>query len=105
MFLPILHFNLCWPSLTPSKFIVLKDTYVNTCLKYTGETQSHTVVLYMIYCTNEDKQESISFINKILRGVSQMYVRYKTCPSNKKKEKAFLFSSSLYILTHSDTLE
>lgn len=86
-------------------FTVLKDIYVNICLKYTGETQSHTVVLNMINCANEDRQESMSFINKIPRGVSQTYVTgYRAYLSN-KKGKTFLFSSSLYILTHSDTLE
>lgn len=67
-----------------SKFIVLKDMYVNTCLKYIEDAQSCTIILYIIHCANEDRQESITFVNKILRDVSQMYVKwYKACLSNK----------------------
>lgn len=67
-----------------SKFIVLKDMYVNTCLKYIEDAQSHTIILYVIHCANEDGQESITFVNKIPRDVSQIYVKwYKACLSNK----------------------
>lgn len=49
---------------------MLKDPYVNTCLKYTGETQNHIIILFVIHCANEDRQESMPFIDKIPRGVS-----------------------------------
>ena len=92
VFLLILHFNLCWPSLIPSKFIVLKDTYVYICLKYTEETQSCKIILYTILCASKGRHESTSFINKIPGGVSQMCVKdTKHVYQTKKKEKIFCF--------------
>lgn len=40
-----------------SKFIVLKDMYVNTCLKHTEDAQSHIIILYMILCKWRQAEE------------------------------------------------